>query len=165
VTTLQNVVTVPTAAIQLGAPGSSTNGTPGSYVYVVNDKSTVMVRQITTGPTDGTMTAVYSGLTTGEHVVVDGADRLRDGLRVNVSTLDGKPVARAPGAGAPGRGAAGAGAPGTGAPGTAVPGTGAPGSEAPGSAAPARGTLGRHGGQSRSPSQSQNQRPNNSNGQ
>jgi multidrug efflux system membrane fusion protein len=160
VTTLQNVATVPTAAIQLGAPGSSTTGTPGSYVYVVNDNSTVMVRQITTGPTDGTMTEVTSGLKTGERVVVDGADRLRDGLHVNVSTLDGKPVAKAPAAGAPGQRASGAGAPGAGAPGTAVPGTGVPGSQPP-----ANGASGRRGGQSRSANPSQNQRPNNSNGQ
>ncbi len=101
VRTLQNVVTVPTAAIQRGSP----NGQPGSYVYVVNADSTVSVRPITGGPTDGSMTAVNSGLSAGERVVTDGADRLRDGLRVNVSTIDGKP-AEATGAapaGAPGR--------------------------------------------------------------
>ncbi len=32
------------------------------------------------------MTAVNSGLSAGERVVVDGADRLRDGLHVNVAT-------------------------------------------------------------------------------
>lgn len=115
VKTLQNVVTVPTAAIQLGAPGASgvtttrSSGNPGStslappanpnatapgyYVYVINPNGTVSVRQITIGPTDGTMTQVETGLSAGEQVVTDGADRLRDGLRVNVSTLDGKPVA------------------------------------------------------------------------
>ena len=98
VRTLQDAVTVPTAAIQRGAP----NGQPGSYVYVVNADNTVAVRPITVGPSDGSMTAVNSGLTAGEHVVVDGADRLRDGLHVNVSTLDGKPVAGA--GGAPGGG-------------------------------------------------------------
>jgi membrane fusion protein, multidrug efflux system len=102
VNTLQNVVTVPTAAIQLGAPGSSSSGAAGSFVYVVNSDNTVAVRQISTGPVDGTLTAVNSGLTAGERVVVDGADRLRDGLHVNVSTLDGKPVVGGPGTGAPG---------------------------------------------------------------
>jgi membrane fusion protein, multidrug efflux system len=87
VRTLENVVTVPTAAIQRGSP----NGQPGSYVYVVKDDGTVAVVPVATGPTDGSMTAVNSGLTAGERVVVDGADRLRDGLHVNVSTLDGKP--------------------------------------------------------------------------
>jgi membrane fusion protein, multidrug efflux system len=99
--TLQNVVTVPTVAIQRGSP----NGQPGSYVYVVNADGTVAVRPIAVGPADGSMTAVNSGLTAGEHVVVDGADRLRDGLHVSVSTLDGKPAAGAPGGGQnPGRG-------------------------------------------------------------
>jgi membrane fusion protein, multidrug efflux system len=103
VRTLQNVVTVPTAAIQLGAPGSSsTTGAAGSYVYLLNADSTVSVRQISVGPTDGGFAAVNSGLSAGDRVVVDGTDRLRDGLRVNVSTLDGKPAAASPATGAPG---------------------------------------------------------------
>jgi multidrug efflux system membrane fusion protein len=84
VKTLQNVVTVPTAAIQ--------RGSPGAYVYVVNADGTVAVRQIKVGPTDGSSTAVNSGLTAGENVVVDGTDRLRDGLRVAVVALNGQPT-------------------------------------------------------------------------
>ena len=101
VRTLTNVVTVPTVAIQRGAP----NGQQSSYVYVVNADNTVSVRPITIGPTDGSMTAVNTGLAAGDHVVIDGADRLREGLPVNVSTLDGKPPegAAAPAAGVPGR--------------------------------------------------------------
>jgi membrane fusion protein, multidrug efflux system len=101
VRTLTNVVTVPTVAIQRGAP----NGQQSSYVYVVNADNTVSVRPITIGPTDGSMTAVNTGLAAGDHVVIDGADRLREGLHVNVSTLDGKPPegAAAPAAGAQGR--------------------------------------------------------------
>jgi multidrug efflux system membrane fusion protein len=76
VKTLHNVVTVPTAAIQRGAPGS--------YVYVINADNTVSVRPISIGPNDGPMAAVNSGLTAGEQVVVDGTDRLRDGARVTV---------------------------------------------------------------------------------
>ncbi len=94
VRTLTNVVTVPTVAIQRGSP----NGQQGSYVYVVKADNTVSVQPITIGPTDGSMTAVNTGLSAGDHVVIDGADRLRDGLHVNVSTLDGKPPG---GAGAP----------------------------------------------------------------
>ncbi len=123
--TLQNVITVPTAAIQLGAPGggttgansdggnpgstrlavpSSTTSTPSYYVYVLNADDMVSVRQIAIGPTDGTMTAVNSGLAAGNRVVTDGTDRLRDGLHVSVSTLDGKPTANAPGLGGGGQG-------------------------------------------------------------
>ena len=113
VQTLQNVVTAPSAAIQLGAAvnggaggGTSDSGNPGStsfaaaasagapsyYVYVINPNDTASVRQITIGPTDGSMTEVISGLVTGDKVVTDGTDRLRDGLPVSVSALDGKPV-------------------------------------------------------------------------
>jgi multidrug efflux system membrane fusion protein len=54
------------------------------------------------------MTAVNSGLVAGDKVVTDGTDRLRDGLPVNISTLDGKPVNGAEGgAGAAGRRAGG----------------------------------------------------------
>jgi membrane fusion protein, multidrug efflux system len=74
VKTLHNVVTVPTAAIQRGAPGT--------YVYIINADNTVSVRPIKTGPTDGPMAAVDSGLSVGDRVVVDGTDRLRDGARV-----------------------------------------------------------------------------------
>ena len=82
VKTLQNVVTVPTAAIQ--------RGSPGAYVYVINADNTVSVRQITTGSTDGNLTAVNSGLSAGERVVIDGTDRLRDGLHVNVAAENGQ---------------------------------------------------------------------------
>lgn len=100
VKTLQNALTVPTAAIQRGAPGATPGGVMGAYVYLVNANNTVSVRQITVGPTyvdphQGSMTTVESGLAAGDKVVTDGADRLRDGLHVNVSSVDGKPVAPA----------------------------------------------------------------------
>ena len=104
VKTLQNVVTVPTVAIQ--------RGSPGTYVYVLSADNTVSVRPIKIGPTDGSMTAVNSGLTAGDHVVVDGSDRLRDGLKVNLSEMDGKPTAPKGGGGQnanPGRRRAGSG--------------------------------------------------------
>jgi multidrug efflux system membrane fusion protein len=159
--TLQNVITVPTAAIQLGAPGSSGTsnaadsgnpgstslatpaanaGAPGYYVYVVNADDTVSVRQITIGPTDGSITAVNSGLATGERVVVDGTDRLRDGLHVSVSTLDGKPISGTGASGAPGTRRSGNGAPGT-----------------PGSGARENGGSGKNGERSQNSSRSQTQ--------
>jgi len=93
VKTLQNAITVPTSAIQRGAPGA--------YVYVVNSDSMVAVRQISVGPIDGNTAAVNSGLSAGERVVIDGTDRLRDGLRVSVVALNGQPIAPGP-PGAPG---------------------------------------------------------------
>ena len=95
VETLHNVVTVPTSAIQ--------RGSPGAYVYVINADSTVAVRQIATSAVDGNLTAVTSGLAVGERVVVDGTDRLRDGLHVAVASDSGQPAtpgaARTKGAG------------------------------------------------------------------
>jgi membrane fusion protein, multidrug efflux system len=85
VRTLKNVVTVPTSAIQRGAPGA--------YVYVINADNTVSVRPITTGAVDGITTQVRSGLSAGERVVIDGTDRLRDGLKVIVAAEDGQPAA------------------------------------------------------------------------
>jgi multidrug efflux system membrane fusion protein len=77
VNTLHNVITVPTAAIQ--------RGSPGTYVYAINANDTVSVRPVSIGPTDGPMAAVNSGLSVGERVVVDGTDRLRDGARVTIA--------------------------------------------------------------------------------
>lgn len=96
VKTLQNAVSVPSAAIQLGSPGTTPGSPPAPYVYVIDNNNKVDVRQVITGPTfianNNSMTAITSGLSQGEHVVTDGADRLRAGLTVNVTALDGKPV-------------------------------------------------------------------------
>jgi multidrug efflux system membrane fusion protein len=74
VSTMHNQTTAPIAAIQRGATGS--------YVYTINHDSTVSMRTVIVGPTDGTKVAILSGLNPGEKVVVDGADRLRDGSPV-----------------------------------------------------------------------------------
>jgi multidrug efflux system membrane fusion protein len=74
VSTLHNQTTAPVAAIQRGASGS--------YVYTINRDSTVSMQTVTLGPTDGNKVAITSGLEPGQKVVVDGADRLRDGSPV-----------------------------------------------------------------------------------
>jgi multidrug efflux system membrane fusion protein len=74
--TLKDVVTVPVAAVQRGAPGT--------YVYLVNEDNTVSVHVIKLGAQDGDMFAVDSGLSPGDRVVTDGADRLRDGAKVTI---------------------------------------------------------------------------------
>jgi multidrug efflux system membrane fusion protein len=91
VKTLQNVVTVPTSAIQRGAPGA--------YVYVINPDNTVAVRPVSTGPIDGNITAINSGLAAGDRVVIDGTDRLRDGLKVIVVGDSGQAAPPAAGGG------------------------------------------------------------------
>jgi multidrug efflux system membrane fusion protein len=84
VDTLKGVVVAPTASIQ--------RGQQGTYVYVIGDDGAAHVRPITLGPPDGAMVAVAKGLNAGERVVIDGADRLRDGAKVSVAG-----AARAPG--------------------------------------------------------------------
>jgi membrane fusion protein, multidrug efflux system len=96
VNTLHDVVTVPTAAVQRGAPGT--------YVYVVNANNTVSARPIKIGPTDGPVAEVTSGLSAGERVVIDGTDRLRDGAHVTIPGAAGQPPATAPPAARDGQG-------------------------------------------------------------
>jgi len=87
--TLHGTTLVPQAAVQRGAPGT--------YVYLVNSDETVSVRQVTVGPGDATNVAITAGLKPGESVVVDGADRLKDGAKVLLHQGSGsRPGAAAP---------------------------------------------------------------------
>ena len=84
VDTLREVTTIPGAAIQRGAQGI--------FVYVVNSNLTAALRTVKLGPTEGASTAVERGLKPGELVVVDGADRLREGAKVELANREaGKP--------------------------------------------------------------------------
>ncbi|HTP94927.1 MAG TPA: MdtA/MuxA family multidrug efflux RND transporter periplasmic adaptor subunit [Burkholderiales bacterium] len=74
---------VPVAAIQ--------RGTRGTFVYVVNADKTVSVRPVRLGPTQGESVAVEHGVTAGDQVVVDGADKLRDGATVELASGDAGP--------------------------------------------------------------------------
>ncbi len=78
VDTLTQAVLVPTPAVLSGAPGD--------YVYFVNADNTVSVHKVTLGASDGRNTAILSGLSAGDTVVVDGTDRLSDGVQISVST-------------------------------------------------------------------------------
>jgi multidrug efflux system membrane fusion protein len=95
VDTLQNAVLIPQSAVQRGAPGT--------YVYAVNQDQTVSVRKITLGPGDATNIAITQGVAVGDVVVIDGADRLKDGAKILVRA--GVGAGAAPGqAGAAGQG-------------------------------------------------------------
>jgi membrane fusion protein, multidrug efflux system len=75
VDTLHNQIVVPSAAIERGASGT--------FVYVVDTQAhQVSMHPVKLGQTDGDHVAIASGLNVGDTVVVDGADRLRDGARV-----------------------------------------------------------------------------------
>ncbi|HTS52067.1 MAG TPA: MdtA/MuxA family multidrug efflux RND transporter periplasmic adaptor subunit [Burkholderiales bacterium] len=72
---------VPTVAIQRGAQGP--------YVYIVKPDQTVSVHQVTVGAMQGDDSAIDSGVSPGDMVVVDGADKLKDGAKVDVQPGDG----------------------------------------------------------------------------
>jgi len=76
VDTLHNTPVVPSSAVQRGAPGT--------FVYLVKPDSTVSVRPVDLGPVDGDRVAVKKGLNVGDQVVIDGADKLRDGITITV---------------------------------------------------------------------------------
>jgi multidrug efflux system membrane fusion protein len=75
---LHDQTIMPNAAVHRGAP----NGVTSAFVYVVNADSTVAVRPIVLGVVDGERVAVTKGLDSGDVVVTEGGDRLRDGARV-----------------------------------------------------------------------------------
>lgn len=83
--TIKDALAAPLAGIQHGAPGD--------YAYVIKDgKASVHVVKL--GKTDGPYVQILSGLSAGDQVVVDGADRLREGAEVRIvskKAATGKP--------------------------------------------------------------------------
>jgi multidrug efflux system membrane fusion protein len=74
--TKRGATVVPTAAIQ--------RSPQGTFVYLVKPDQTVTARQVRVGPTEGDNAAIYEGLVPGDVVVVEGAERLREGSKVEV---------------------------------------------------------------------------------
>jgi multidrug efflux system membrane fusion protein len=71
------VTLLPTAAIQ-----RNTNST---YVYLVKPDSTVTVRTIQVGTTEGDQSEITSGLSPGDEAVMTGVDKLQEGSKVAVT--------------------------------------------------------------------------------
>jgi multidrug efflux system membrane fusion protein len=65
---------IPTSAIE--------RGQQGSFVYLVGADNKVSAKTVTLGDSEGERQAVLSGISVGDKVVVDGADRLKDGMEV-----------------------------------------------------------------------------------
>jgi membrane fusion protein, multidrug efflux system len=82
VETMKGATLVPSAAVQRGAPGT--------FVYVVDGERVVHLQPVKLGPTDGERVAILSGATVGAQVVVDGADKLRDGAKVTLASDAGR---------------------------------------------------------------------------
>ena len=78
VATLENVVVVPTQAVETGQKGP--------YVYVVGGDNLAQFRPVVTGPAVNGVTVIQSGVAPGEQVVTDGQLRLVAGIAVNTRT-------------------------------------------------------------------------------
>jgi len=91
VTTLNDQVVMPAAAVRRGAP----NGVQSAYVYLVNANNTVSVRPVVLGVVDGETQAVKSGVDLNDVVVTDGGDRLREGAQVQLPDATAAEVAKA----------------------------------------------------------------------
>jgi len=79
------------------------------YVYLVKPDSTVTVRNITTGTTDGGETEITSGLAAGDEIVMTGVDKLQEGTKVNATVPGEQPAGRGGAGGNKGGGKKGGG--------------------------------------------------------
>jgi multidrug efflux system membrane fusion protein len=70
----RGVTLIPTATVQ--------RNSQTTYVYLVKPDSTVTVRNITVGTTEGSDSEVISGLVPGDLVVMTGVDKLQEGSKV-----------------------------------------------------------------------------------
>ena len=75
--TISAAVVVPVTALRHG-PG-------GDFVYVLQPDRTVQLRKVTRGDASVENVVIATGLQAGEQVVTEGADRLKDGARVQTS--------------------------------------------------------------------------------
>jgi membrane fusion protein, multidrug efflux system len=79
----RKVVIVPSSAIQ--------RGPQGSFVYVVKEDKTATVRPVGVGEIQGGEATVMKGISPDEMVVTDGAERLREGAKVELRSTKGIP--------------------------------------------------------------------------
>jgi len=80
------VTVIPTSAIE--------RGQQGTFVYVVGQDNKAAAKSVTLGAVEGERQEILSGVAPGDRVVIDGADRLKDGMEV-------VPTFQRPGAGGP----------------------------------------------------------------
>jgi multidrug efflux system membrane fusion protein len=73
----QGVTLIPTATVQ--------RNSQATYIYLVKPDSSVTVRTIAIGTTEGDDTEVTSGLVPGDQVVLTGVDKLQEGSKVKVA--------------------------------------------------------------------------------
>ena len=71
---LHDALLAPAEAIQ--------RGPQGPFVYAVSAEKTVQRRPVQTGPAEGGNVAIKSGVAAGDALIVDGAEKVQDGARV-----------------------------------------------------------------------------------
>jgi len=81
VSVLHKALVVPASAVQ--------SGPKGQFVYVIKADKTAAMRPVRTGVTQSGETVVTDGLVSGELVVTEGADRLRDGSKIELKGGNG----------------------------------------------------------------------------
>ena len=74
---LHDALLAPAEAIQ--------RGPQGAFVYVVKPDKVVQLRRVQVGPSEAGTVAVTNGVTAGEALVVDGAEKIQDGARVEAT--------------------------------------------------------------------------------
>ncbi len=60
----------------------------GTYVYVIDAEKTVAKQRVTVGISQAEQVEIRQGLNAGQRIVIDGVDRLSDGMTVRVSGED-----------------------------------------------------------------------------
>ena len=91
---IDNAVVVPVTAVRLG--------NSGDFVFVLNAaERTVSIRPVIRGQATGEKIVIASGLKVGEQVIIEGADRLKEGSRVSLSGDAPRGGGRRQGASAP----------------------------------------------------------------
>jgi multidrug efflux system membrane fusion protein len=78
--TLRDVTVIPSAAVQ--------RSPKGPFVYLVKEDQTVTVRWVKLGPGEGDNVSIEEGITPGDLIVIEGAEKLKEGSKVEVQ----KPV-------------------------------------------------------------------------
>lgn len=90
----KGVTVVPLTAVQMSEKGS--------FVYLARPDGTAAAQPVTVASADGGMAVIASGVSPGDHVVVEGQLHLRDGSPIRESLASGSGGKAAPGAAASG---------------------------------------------------------------
>jgi len=75
---LHDALLAPAEAIQ--------RGPQGAFVYVVKPDKVVQLRRVQVGPAEAGTVSLKEGVATGEALVVDGAEKVQDGARVDATS-------------------------------------------------------------------------------